>query len=401
MNGRRRPALALVALAGLLVGTACSGTKASSPAPRKIGTSSTPPSRATSAAPATVAPAPTPTGLPVAASSAAPLKLVATIGGNISPKSVDASPAGLVTAQNMIYTHTITVYDTDHHLVSTISDGVNLASFGIAGHPGISHGGPVEATYTRDGHYAYVSNYSMYGVGFAGEGHDVCSPANHYDNSYVYRVDLHAMKVDQVIPVGSVPKFLAITPDQSKVVVSDWCSYDTAVIDTASARVVRRVSMGPYPRGIAISPDSSTAYVAVMGATYLQKVNLSTYATVRIAAGGSGPRHVVISPDGRTLYVTLNGSGKVAKLDLASGKVLAVVSTGSDPRTMAMTPDGKYLFVVNYFSNTVTQLATATMTAVQTVPTGSHPIGVTVVPTTGEVWVANYSGTIEVFDQPG
>ncbi len=39
------------------------------------------------------------------------LHLRTTITGRISPKSVVASGSGLVTAQNMMYTHTITVYD--------------------------------------------------------------------------------------------------------------------------------------------------------------------------------------------------------------------------------------------------------------------------------------------------
>lgn len=62
-----------------------------------------------------------------------------------------------------------------------------------------------------------------------------------------------------------MPKFLTITPDQSRIIVSDWCSYDVAVIDTATAKVVKRVSVGPYTRGIAISRDSRIAYVAIMG----------------------------------------------------------------------------------------------------------------------------------------
>ena len=44
-------------------------------------------------------------------SDKARLKLAGVIGGDISPKSVAASAAGYVTAQNMMYRHTVTVYD--------------------------------------------------------------------------------------------------------------------------------------------------------------------------------------------------------------------------------------------------------------------------------------------------
>ena len=104
--------------------------------------------------------------------------LTKTIGGHISPKSVDASDTGLVFAQNMMYTHTVTVYDSAGDLVKTIPDTVDMSLFGYPGHPGITHGAPVEAAFTPDSRYVYVSNYSMYGVGMGPEGNDGCTPAS-------------------------------------------------------------------------------------------------------------------------------------------------------------------------------------------------------------------------------
>ena len=61
-------------------------------------------------------------------SSAGTLTLTRTVTGDISPKSVVASERGLVFAQNMMYRHTITVYDRNGDLVKTIPDTVNLAA---------------------------------------------------------------------------------------------------------------------------------------------------------------------------------------------------------------------------------------------------------------------------------
>ena len=63
----------------------------------------------------------------------------------------------------------------------------------------------MEAAFTKDGRYGYVSNYSMYGAGFGPEGADSCTPASGYDPSYLYRIDTRTNKVDQVIGVGSSP----------------------------------------------------------------------------------------------------------------------------------------------------------------------------------------------------
>ncbi len=338
----------------------------------------------------------TTTTLPVP-DSAAPLKLLRTVGTNISPKSVVASGRGLVFAQNMMYKHSITVYDRNGELVKTIPDTVDLSQYGITDHPGTSRGAPVEVAFSPDGTKAYVSNYSMYGANWGPEGSDECHPSDHYDNSYVYRVDVKSLAIDNVIGVGAVPKYVATTPNGRYVIVTNWCTFDASIIDVATQKEVKRIPLGPYPRGIVVTPDSKTAYIAVMGGTSIARVDLADFSTSWIYGVGQGPRHLVLSPDGATLYATLNGEGKVAKIDAASGAVQAKVSTGQAPRSMTISADGRYLYIVNYESGTMSKVDAATMQTVQTLPTGFHPIGITYDRQTGDVWVANYTGSIMIF----
>jgi YVTN family beta-propeller protein len=338
---------------------------------------------------------------PRTASDLGRLTLLRTIGGDISPKSVDASGTGLVFAQNMMYRHTMTVYNSAGELVRTIPDGVNMAQFGVPGHPGITRGAPVEAAFTSDGRYAYVSNYSMYGSGFGPEGSDTCTPSSALaagdTNSYVYRVDTQSLAVDQVIEVGLVPKYVAVTPNDRYVLVSNWCSFNLSIISVATHQVVATLPMGAYPRGIAITRDSASAYVAIMGGDSVVKVNLSTLKIDGSIYVGDNPRSVVLSPDDHYLYASLNQPGDVVKLDLATNRVVALVHTGSDCRSLAISSDGLSLFVVNYLSDTMTMLRASDLAVLQTVHTGVNPVGVTVDPTTGDVWVAVYQGEILVY----
>jgi YVTN family beta-propeller protein len=316
--------------------------------------------------------------------------------GAISPKSVVATPAGLVFAQNMMYRHTITVYDRARRLVRTIDDTVDLAAYGVGS--GRVRGAPVEAAVAPDGRHVYVSNYSMYGPGYGREGSDRCSPASGYDDSVVYRVDVARLRIDRVIPVGSVPKYLTVTPDGRWLLVSNWCSYSVSVVDLRTGREAARVPVGPYPRGLAVDPSSRTAYVAVMGADHVAVLDLRTRKVARTLGGtGRGPRHLVLSADGRTLWATVNGSARVIQLALPTGEVVRRVSTGAAPRTMAIAPDGRALYVVNYESDTVSKVRASDLAVLQTVGTDHHPIGVTVDPGTGDVWVASYAGSIRVF----
>jgi YVTN family beta-propeller protein len=325
------------------------------------------------------------------------LSLVEVIGGTIAPKSVVASQTGLFFAQNMMYYHTITVYDRTFRLVRTIHDGIELAEHGHAGYTGRVRGAPVEAAFTTDGDTAFVSQYSMYGPGFPRPGRDLCSPADDLDESFVYRIDVPSFSKAAAIRVGSTPKYLAVTPDDRLVLVSNWCSFDLSIVDAAANEQVARIPLGRWPRGIAIHPTSDTAYVALMGGRDIAKVDLGTLRVRWIRDVGSKPRHLVIDAEGRFLYATLDGDGAIIKIDVASEAIVGRVSTGRNPRTMVLAPDGRSLYVVNYGSDTVSKVRTADMTVLQELRTGHHPIGITYDDATRQVWVASYSGTIRVF----
>lgn len=329
------------------------------------------------------------------------MSLLTTIGGPISPKSVDASDTGLVIAQNMMYRHSMTVYDSAGTLVATIPDTVNLGALGVPGGATVQ-GAPVEAAFTPDARYAYVSNYSMYGPGQGPEGSDTCTPTSALaagdTPSYVYRVDIKTLAVDQAIQVGMVPKYVAVTPDGKYVLVTDWCSWDLRVIEVASAKVVATLAMnGSYPRGIAVTPDSKTAYVAIMGGSTVEKIDLTSLTVASSFYVGANPRHVVIDPAGAFIYVSLNAPGDVVKVDLATNTVVARTHTGQECRSLAVSTDGRSLYVVNYQSDSISKLRSSDLGVLQTIPTGVHPIGITYDATTGNIWVAIYTGQILVF----
>lgn len=379
---------ATLLLAAALSAAAC-GSGSDAPGAESATTS-------TGAATATV---PAPTTVPGAPSDQTIMRRVDRLTGNITPKSVTASPAGLVSAQSMMYSHNVTWYDpATREVTATIADSVDLADFGVDGHPGTSKGAPVESTFTADGRYQYVSNYSMYGEGFGPEGLDSCSAGDGTETSYVYRIDVATEKIDQVIHVGAVPKFMALTPDQRYLLVSNWCSWSLSVIDTAEAVEYKRIDLGGrYPRGVVASPDSKTAYVAMMGSDQIVSVDLATSDVTTFAHTGAGPRHIVLSPDGAFLYVTNNSSGTVTKVRRSDGEVVATHHTGAEPRSMDISDDGKALYVVNYDSSTVSKLRTSDLAEIDGAQTDYHPIGIAYEPTTKTVWVACYGGSILVF----
>ena len=99
-----------------------------------------------------------------------------------------ASGDGLVVAQNMMYRHNVSMFDRAGEKLASIPDAVDLAAFGIEGGV-VVQGSPVEAAFTPDGRFAYVSNYKMYGAGYNPVADDPCDRGN-WDDSFVYRIDV-------------------------------------------------------------------------------------------------------------------------------------------------------------------------------------------------------------------
>jgi YVTN family beta-propeller protein len=325
------------------------------------------------------------------------IRLIKKINGAITPKSVRSSGDGVVSAHNMMYRHSITLYDAKtFELIKTVPDSVSLKDFGYSKSSSLFRGSPVEGSFSSDGKYLYVSNYAMYGPGYNNEGDDICSPTSGFDKSFIYRINRSSYEIDAIYPVGSVPKVVEVSPDNKLLLAANWCSYTLSIISLSTEKVVKTIKIGRYPRGIAISNDSKLAYVAEMGGNRVHVINLEDF-TVSYITIGSNPRAIVLSPDNRKMYVTMNLSGKVASWDLLANKAGKSVKTGEAARSLAISSDGSALFVVNYKSKTLSKVRTSDMKVLENIKACNEPIGVTYDTPTGNIWVACYKGEIKVY----
>ncbi|MDO5493381.1 MAG: beta-propeller fold lactonase family protein, partial [Nesterenkonia sp.] len=323
-----------------------------------------------------------------------------TVTGDISPKSVVASGDGTVIANNMMYRHTVTLYDAEsRELTQTLDDTVDAGDFDVEDVSGEITGAPVEAVWTSDGQYAYVSQYQLTGVGAPAE--DDCASGEAIAESVVYRYSVEEEDWDQVIEVGRVPKYVALSPDDSTLLVSNWCDRSLSVVDTETARETEQIPLNSMPRGIVVLPDQTTAYVTAMYADEVYRVDLDSGESEVAFTTGERPRHLVLDESGEAMYLTVAGADRLLKIDPASGEVVDEVTTGQEPRSMAISADGTALYVVNYDEDTVSKFDAETMEEIQRETTGGMPVGVTYEPTTETVWVADYAGSLTVFDDTG
>ena len=321
------------------------------------------------------------------------------IEGKINPKSIVHSGNGLFFAQNMMYKHTVTVYNRNFQLLKTISDKVELNKYGYSKRKGLYRGAPVECTFTHNGRYAWVSNYNMSGgseAEFRKPGCDNCHGTGIYDSSFVYKINTSTLLIEAIVKVGAVPKYLAATPDSKYVLVTNWSSSDLSIVDTDKLKEIKRIKLGTYHRGIEVDSAGTKAYVTIMGSSKIAVIDLRTFEKTWIKDVGRSPRHLCMSPKNDYLYVSLNGDGVVGKIDLSTNEVKKV-KTGSLPRSMALSGDGRHLYVVNYGSDKLTKVTTSDMKVVDNIKTNDKPIGITYDNETNNIWVACYEGSIMVF----
>lgn len=314
----------------------------------------------------------------------------------ISPKSVVSSGSGLFAAQNMMYRHTVTIYNSSGDRLAKISDAVNLRKFGFKEYENEKYrGGPVEAAFTADGKFLWVSNYSMIGTGFEKPGCDACIGKD-FDPGFIYKINCSSFEIESVIKVGAVPKYISISDDQQTLIVSNWTSSDISIVDLVEEKVVETVSVGAHPRGIDITHDGQIAYITIMGSTKIAKVDLESYDVDYIRDIGRSPRHLILSNHDSLMYVSLNSGNKILQYNCYSGNK-NYCKTPSGPRSMCISPDGDYLYCVNYFDHSFSKISTAKMEVVETIETSEKPIGICANWELSEIWVACYSGKIEIF----
>jgi len=224
-----------------------------------------------------------------------------------------------------------------------------------------------------------------------------------YSSNTVSVINVATNTVTATIPVGTEPWGVSVSPDGSKVYVTDG-SDSLSVINSATNTVAATIIVGSYPVGVSVSPNGSKVYVAVEGEgdSTVSVINTATNTVTNKITVGYGPYGVAVNPDGSTVYVTNDNNNSVSVISTAANTVTATITVDNAPQGIVISPDGSTVYVANFHSNTVSVINTATNTVTATIPVGAYPIGVSVSPDGSKVYVSNSSdvpGTISVINR--
>src|SRR5574341_214085 len=243
------------------------------------------------------------------------------------------------------------------------------------------------------------------------------------DNLSSNTVSVIDISTNSVIPpdiaVGPGPSFIAITPDGTRAYVTNVGNNSetggtVSVIDTTTDTVVATVNVGSRPVDLAITPaitpDSSKVFVSNFLSNTLSVIDVQANSVIAtIPNVGPGPSFISITPDVSKAYVinpadqsSFGVTGNtVSVVDIIDNALITTVQVESRPIDLTTRPDGGQVFVVNYFSNTVSVIGTSDNKVITTLNVGTAPlaIAIAVTPDGSKAYVANsVSETVSVIN---
>ncbi|MBD2701451.1 beta-propeller fold lactonase family protein [Spirosoma sp. BT702] len=212
-------------------------------------------------------------------------------------------------------------------------------------------------------------------------------------------IDAATNTVSATIGVGNRPWGLGISPDGSKVYVANNVSDNLSVINTATNSVIATVSVGNNPQGVGVSLDGSKVYVSNGVDDNVSVINTATNTVLTTISVGDNPLGVRVSPDGSKVYVANINDTKVHVINTATNTVSSTIGVGIGPSNLCFSPDGSKVYVANYESKNVSVINAATSTVLTSINVVSRPLGIAITPDGSKVYVANQaSNSVSVID---
>jgi DNA-binding beta-propeller fold protein YncE len=204
---------------------------------------------------------------------------------------------------------------------------------------------PHNVKFTADGKYAYVC--------FSG-------------GDYLQKIDATTDEVVASIPINygnsssSSFNVLSISPDGSRVLVTDWThSGRVIVVNTNTMQIedVKNPRELTNPHGIAANASFDTFFVTGQAGNTIYRMPLNSNDIKMISlvdgmlpstsayAGSPNPHDLIMTPDYSKYFVTCEGSAEVRVMDAHTDKLLKVINVGTKPQELVLSPKTKTIFV--------------------------------------------------------
>ena len=144
---------------------------------------------------------------------------------------------------------------------------------------------------------------------------------------------------------------MASSPDGRLLYVACQDSDEVRVVNVESREVIRSIPVGHMPRGVALSPDGRQLYITNAWSDTVSVIDTTTLQVVQTLPTGAEPSGVVSDSDNTTLYIANRLSGDVSVIDLKSGQETKRLLAGRGASYLAISPDGKWIYCTHIYPN--------------------------------------------------
>jgi YVTN family beta-propeller protein len=185
----------------------------------------------------------------------------------------------------------------------------------------------------------------------------------------VWKFDAHTDTLVAKATIPGSPALLALTPDGSKLYVSQFMTVTTnrvSVVNTATMTLVKEIPTGAMPHGLRMNHAGTRVYAANMMSDNVSVIDVATdsvVADVLLAwdANPTGtvkymPMEVAVSPDDAVVAVACSETKEVRMISTATNTLADSIAVGDQPWHLQFTPDNTYCYVTNRRDHTVSAI---------------------------------------------
>ncbi len=177
-------------------------------------------------------------------------------------------------------------------------------------------------------------------------------------------------------PFNVHPSGIAITPDGKQAYITNYFDITPSVlvIDIAQRKILNTITVTAYPQSVYFTPDGSQAWVTFPFANAIYVIDTFTQ-TIGRTIGIQFPYGLAFNSTGTRAYIASQGSpGTVKVYDTATFQPVGSYTVGAGPVDVSISNDDQLVFVTNGLDGSISVIDLPNGT-VQTTPTADHPRG--------------------------
>jgi len=202
------------------------------------------------------------------------------------------------------------------------------------------------------------------------------------------------------IPVGTVPKFVAVNQTTNVIYASNLNSNNVSVIDGATNSVVATVPVGTAPAGLDVNSTTNVVYVVNSEGNSVSVIDGSTNIVTATITGMSNPYSLAVNSATNQIFVANGDGNDVSVIDGATNSVIATVPVGRDPWGVSVNSTANLIYVANLLDATLSVIDGASDTVINTFTLPpSYPTYIASDPITHHLFVTDtMNNVVDVLD---